>query len=1071
MNIKELKALWKEEKEHYRNTELGTGVQSFVKKSLESENLFNLKEGKLSTKLLNRKNEFIYEKRAKDKGRADFYIYITPIIAIPVEVEKHGNIDAGESQLLKYQQGFDKQYGILTDGFTWRFYNNNIYKTITLDTILGNTDLFLTFWNEYIKPEFYYLSFFEKTGQLALLEEKKLPVEDNRQSFFEDITKLINSFKNKLQIEGYLKDTEVKSKEQRSIELTYSYIIQFILYKTLVDNEFGDFPQEFEELVDTIHKNLIENDYKDILGHISSISNRISKNIYRPFDEEQEFINKRIFELLRNLKNTLKDVSPWLDIFVFIKKYNFANVRNEIFGFIYENYLKELYEEGQKGQYFTDPAVVNFMLKQIGYTSEQIKKRFKNDKDSISLIDPACGSGTFLYAATDIIVQTFRDGYTEEASKMIEDIITNNIFGLDTEEFPIYLAEMSILMALLPIIIHQKYNNPVDKKIKVFKTRDSIAEFLDTALKIKGVDVEHQKKGQYSFFTQKLNLGYESYVRDEDDLNGLKESLEDNSKIPRRRFDYVIGNPPYIGYNQSAKQGVLIFKFMKDGIAKLNNIYGVNLHSVPGNPKKYRPNPNLYTFFIALGLALLKDDGKLCFIIPQTVFVNADLDVVRYHLAKYTTIEKLITFSGKLFLGRGLKQSKPIATSSLIFIVSRNQPKKSHNVEVINYKSSAQEDVNQIFSNIENNVNTKINIVPQNKLLQNIFNWNFITLSKTVLNFHETYKHNSESLESYYNHSLAKLKYDTNFIFDGGYSIDERNILSNPQANILNYQCPKLNNKYWTIKEKIGFWPDVRDKDLAMFIKLRQGNQGYRLLDYKHKIIWSYNNTDKFFYTDKLVIWARNKILGIASDSQKEIYYLFSILNSSISKLLLDKYIKVGQEDRRTILVSLQIIKELIRTPKITDLNQYIKDKIIQLTNDFLNLEKGTLSDLVDFSGVLTQKFDSVRVENKYLILSRGKKETKLLIKKDKDFIQEVFDGNSEGFKFKDGIKEIFLTELMSTPFINVKEQEAIKKHIDVLIFSLYFNINIPDNKLNKFDAIIKLFGRDIRYWNLVKGS
>jgi len=278
--INQLKQLWKVEKDHYKKTELGTGVQSFVKKVFESSDIFNLREGKLSTKLQSRKNEFIYEKQAKEKGRADFYIYITPEIAIPVEAEKYGSIKAGESQLLKYQKAFEKQYGILTDGFSWRFYNNNVYKTYTLNDIFNNSKLFLTFWREYIKPELYYLSFFEKTGQLALLEEVILPVEDNRQAFFEDITKLIQSIKNKLQIEGYLEATEDKSKEQRAIELTYAYIIQFILYKTLVDNYFDEFPKQFESFVSNVHKNLKQKRYKDILGIISGISANISKNIY-----------------------------------------------------------------------------------------------------------------------------------------------------------------------------------------------------------------------------------------------------------------------------------------------------------------------------------------------------------------------------------------------------------------------------------------------------------------------------------------------------------------------------------------------------------------------------------------------------------------------------------------------------------------------------------------------------------------------------------------------------------------------------------------------------------------------
>ncbi|MEW6685992.1 MAG: hypothetical protein AB1393_07285 [Candidatus Edwardsbacteria bacterium] len=236
IHIEDLKNKWDKEKNCYKTQEVGSGVHSFIRVCLESEELFSLKEGSLSTKLESRKREYIHEKKAKEKRKADFVIYINPDVIIPLEAECYGNIKAGIKQLFEYQKDFDKQYGILTDGFSWRFYNNNIpIKEFNLDQIFEETELFLEFWKEYIKPEFYYLSFFEPQGQLTLLKEEQiLPVERNRQVFFEDITKLIRGFKNKLKIEGYLNGLDKKAKEKTAIELTYAYIIQFILYKTWV---------------------------------------------------------------------------------------------------------------------------------------------------------------------------------------------------------------------------------------------------------------------------------------------------------------------------------------------------------------------------------------------------------------------------------------------------------------------------------------------------------------------------------------------------------------------------------------------------------------------------------------------------------------------------------------------------------------------------------------------------------------------------------------------------------------------------------------------------------------------
>jgi Eco57I restriction-modification methylase len=77
--------------------------------------------------------------------------------------------------------------------------------------------------------------------------------------------------------------------------------------------------------------------------------------------------------------------------------------------------------------------------------------------------------------------------------------------------------------------------------------------------------------------------------------------------------------------------GIEIMTRIKRGTASLGDIYGWNLHSAPGRRKKYPPKPNLYAFFLALGAALLKQNGKLCFIVPRTLITEPDYDVVRHH--------------------------------------------------------------------------------------------------------------------------------------------------------------------------------------------------------------------------------------------------------------------------------------------------------------------------------------------------------------------------------------------------------------------------------------------------------
>ncbi|HPI18810.1 MAG TPA: N-6 DNA methylase [Candidatus Kapabacteria bacterium] len=1039
MDIKDLIKLWNSEKEFYSTAEVGSGVQKFVKEVFKCSALFNLKEGKLSTDISKRNKEFIEE--AQKKGhRADVVIFINSEVVIPVEIERYTNLKNGEKQIFQYQTDWQKKFGLLTDGYYWRFYNNLfIEKTFTIEEIFEKTSEFLTFWNEYTKSENYYISFFEKQGQKEFYEIETPNVDDVRNDFFFDITQLIETFKNKLKLKGFFVNIKEDSeKNKKAIEITYAYLIQFILYKTLVDNSFAGFDEDWIERLKSIDKALKAEIYGDILNKIVAISDKISDKVYKKFSDEQLLINDRLREILQKPKQVIEEISAWLDILLFISRYNFANVQNEIFGYVYENYLKDLYLDESKGQYFTDPEVADFMLTEMGFNKEEIQKRYEEDKTSISIIDPSCGSGTFLYNATARLVASFYDG-TRKTANETEDIINDNIFGLDISEFPLYLAEMNILMRMLPVIIGKEYNSPYKDKIRVFKTRDSIAEFLDTSIRNTLTDINQEiaQKGavQLSLFSDALDLGYDSFMRDKRNLNILKESVEINDQIPRRKFDYVVGNPPYVGYNECARQGILTFQFIKENKIKLNDIYGINLHSVKNNPKKYRPNPNLYAFFICLGLALLKDTGKISFIIPQTLLTAGDLDVIRYYLSKFVTINKIVIFENKMFVGRGLNQKKSIPTSSLIFFVQKETPNYSHSVEIINY---LKKDVNAkiCIKDIKKRKNCEILKVKQTKLLQYFENWNFLRFRKHQLSLFENYK-NNENISIYYQHNLSEIFFNSKFIFDGGYSINEKERLYvEPDTDY--YIYPKFQYPSFTKVIPNGYWLNHRNKEQTHFIGLRQGSQSYLLLDSKYKIVWSYTNLKHFYFTHKPIIWARNQFNAIGSDNKKELLYLYSLLNSKLNIFLLKSYLMC--ENEKSFLVSISSIKKFIKVPNITEKNISLKLEIISKAEEMINMESQQLSDYVDFSNVLLQKFDNITFEENSLSIQHKGNSVKCEILKNKELIEKSIN---EKYINNLDFKESLISDLKEIPVYDVDYQMEIKNYIDDLVFALYFNIEL----------------------------
>ncbi|HEV2583675.1 MAG TPA: N-6 DNA methylase, partial [Ktedonobacteraceae bacterium] len=73
-----------------------------------------------------------------------------------------------------------------------------------------------------------------------------------------------------------------------------------------------------------------------------------------------------------------------------LNMYNFKDVTNDLLGFTYEAFIDRT-ARNQKGHFLTPPAIVEYMLDRAGYSSSAVIGE--------SLLDPACGSGSFLVHA------------------------------------------------------------------------------------------------------------------------------------------------------------------------------------------------------------------------------------------------------------------------------------------------------------------------------------------------------------------------------------------------------------------------------------------------------------------------------------------------------------------------------------------------------------------------------------------------------------------------------------------------------------------------------------------------
>ena len=153
-----------------------------------------------------------------------------------------------------------------------------------------------------------------------------------------------------------------------------------------------------------------------------------------------------------------------------LSRFNFAGVDLDIIGMIYNTYVNRK-EKREKGQYYTPMAIVNYILDNVGYSGRAIIGTNKR------LIDPACGSGTFLVAATKRFASAYSDtsGQITDPEAVLQRL-QQNLFGFDLNPFACYLAEVNLLIQVLDLIkqAHDQGKRPKIKRFHIYNV-DALA--------------------------------------------------------------------------------------------------------------------------------------------------------------------------------------------------------------------------------------------------------------------------------------------------------------------------------------------------------------------------------------------------------------------------------------------------------------------------------------------------------------------------------------------------------------------------------------------------------------------
>jgi len=106
----------------------------------------------------------------------------------------------------------------------------------------------------------------------------------------------------------------------------------------------------------------------------------------------------------------------------------------DLAGYIYQN-IKDTDDKKKKGQYFTPPAIVQYMVEHA--------LQYHDNPFTVKILDPACGSGQFLIYIYQYLLELYKQhGISHEDAAYT--ICQNNLFGYDIDPVACMIAQWNI---------------------------------------------------------------------------------------------------------------------------------------------------------------------------------------------------------------------------------------------------------------------------------------------------------------------------------------------------------------------------------------------------------------------------------------------------------------------------------------------------------------------------------------------------------------------------------------------------------------------------------------------------
>ena len=339
--------------------------------------------------------------------------------------------------------------------------------------------------------------------------------------------------------------------------------------------------------------------------------------------------------------------------------YEFSLISTEILGKIYEQFLGKVIRltpshqakvedkpEVKKagGVYYTPQYIVDYIVENT--LGEKIKGLTPNQISKIRVIDPACGSGSFLIRAYQYlldyhldyysnlerppkdVIYTAKDGINRLTIKEKKRILKNNIYGVDLDTLAVEVTKLSLLLKVL----EDQNKDQLEAQQKLFHERvlPNLGSNIKNGNSLIGSDILEQ---------QDLTMEEIKEIKPFDWKEEYPEIFEEGG------FDVVIGNPPYVNISNISKKQKEILKNSYDSAYK---------------------RFDLYVLFIEKSLNILNENGLHGFIIPDKICNQKYALNIRKILLNKTNFESIVDL-------RKFKIFKKATVSNIIYICSKSK--------------------------------------------------------------------------------------------------------------------------------------------------------------------------------------------------------------------------------------------------------------------------------------------------------------------------------------------------------------------------------------------------------------